>query len=342
MNNFLTLCSSSFTSANDFVLGNESVDLDSVVSALAFAYFETFTTNKIVVPIINCNGSVFHIRKEILYLCHICDINVSKFVFLDGIHFDVIKNLTLVDHNKLATHQSNLSPKVVRIIDHHKDEGFECQSKIIETCASCCSLIARHYIKILPKVDTSILKMMMFTILVDSHKFEPLLNKAQSIDLSILGTLDKLCTIEKDALRKIYDNIIQLKCDCSDISFKHQLKRDYKEILTEHHRIGFSSLMKSTLDLNQEKLLKFVKKTGISMLFVMGFCVTHSSRDLCIVCENSKLCDKVSIFLQMSPELQLVPHIDTPFVKMYQQLNLMSSRKQLLPLVVQFFNTLTV
>lgn len=159
------------------VLGNQSADLDSIVSAIVYAWFLTAValingnTHAAVVPVVGIARAEWalrpeaqwlfgeHMRLAIDYLWFIDDIN--HLTDCDAKHTaDTYVSSTqsglqivLVDHNRLSHSTSQLfnSSSIVEILDHHVDEGLYRDSVVPEKrrilpVGSCASLVAEKII----------------------------------------------------------------------------------------------------------------------------------------------------------------------------------------------------
>jgi len=117
------------------VLGNESCDLDSTISASVYAYFLHSTCEKqneiLHLPVMNTNPSTFRLRTEIRWFLKENSFNV---IFINDINLNNLYNehkleIILVDHHYL---RSDLNQVVVEIIDHHQiKKRFNCITKSI-------------------------------------------------------------------------------------------------------------------------------------------------------------------------------------------------------------------
>ena len=100
------------------VLGNESCDLDSAVSSVAFSHFLSFHTLSL--PFLNIPREDVPLRTEVIH--SIGSKNVENIPTRDDLDLLLLTNLTLilVDHHILAKHYENLISRVVQIIDHRQ------------------------------------------------------------------------------------------------------------------------------------------------------------------------------------------------------------------------------
>ena len=110
------------------VMGNESADLDSIVSASVYAYFlrhHDRDSSVNIVPLINTGSKGLSSRQEAAFLFEKTGVDVANLLFLDSLCLEEFHSagrlrLTLIDHNDLAVRQSEFKSAVVEIIDHHE------------------------------------------------------------------------------------------------------------------------------------------------------------------------------------------------------------------------------
>ncbi|KAF4555128.1 Exopolyphosphatase-like protein [Elsinoe fawcettii] len=140
-----------------FVIGNESADLDSISSAILYAYIATIspaTSPAIHVPLLNIPKSDLSLRPELLAILPRANITPSHLLTLDDLgDLSTLPSRLppsttrwiLVDHNALqGTLGQHYASSVAGVIDHHVDEGIvpsDATPRVIETCGSCSSLI---------------------------------------------------------------------------------------------------------------------------------------------------------------------------------------------------------
>ncbi len=115
-----------YKSIDTLVMGNEACDLDSMASALAYAYVLSCSDKeKNIVPLMPIIRGDFKLRTEAVYVFDQAGIDLSNVVFLDDINLErlmeKVKCLALVDHNKLSAPCEPYGNKVAIILDHHRD-----------------------------------------------------------------------------------------------------------------------------------------------------------------------------------------------------------------------------
>lgn len=142
-----------------FVIGNESADLDSILSALLYGYIQSQTPSnqrdgRYIIPVTNISSSQLRLRPELTALLRHANLKPSDLLTLDdlGAYHDNLRpsstEWALVDHNVfLGSLGKYYSDRVIAVIDHHDDEGKvakDAQPRIIKTSGSCCSHVINH------------------------------------------------------------------------------------------------------------------------------------------------------------------------------------------------------
>lgn len=144
------------------VFGNESCDLDSVTSALLYAYLHasTLPPSQLPVPVLNIPRADLHLRPELLHLLPHANIEPHHLLTADDL--PTLPNSTpdhprypfaphvsaiLTDHNAPAGPLAPLAHHITAVIDHHADEHTvpaSARPRLIQPAASCTSLVLTH------------------------------------------------------------------------------------------------------------------------------------------------------------------------------------------------------
>ncbi|KAJ2071341.1 Exopolyphosphatase, partial [Coemansia sp. S155-1] len=225
------------------VLGNESADLDSIVSSISLAYALSQTTSHPVIPIINTDRQDMVLRPECSLLLENTVSDPSILTFIDDIdltHLTKSLDVWLVDHNAPASRQQFLEPFVRGIVDHHIDEG-KClgAERQIETVASCATLVAER-LRRLGEVGPDLAKLLIAPILVDSSNLNPAACRATPADIACVQWLSSLVnwkseqSLASNALDvngpdALYSTLDSLKGQVSHLSSYDLLRKDYKQ-----------------------------------------------------------------------------------------------------------------
>ncbi|KAL8644584.1 MAG: hypothetical protein Q9210_007180 [Variospora velana] len=163
---FLSLSTSTSPSQRPLtiVTGNSAADLDSLTSALLYAYIRSLPfppTNAntkppppLYIPLLNIPRADLALRPEFQAVFRHAGIRVEELVTLDEFKTVIDEGLraedtewVLVDHNKLqGALGEKFSSRVRGVVDHHEDEGtvpMDAETRVIEKCGSCTSLVIR-------------------------------------------------------------------------------------------------------------------------------------------------------------------------------------------------------
>jgi len=106
------------------VLGNSSCDLDSVVCALVYGFFQYGSSVELHVPVLNICRADYSLRTDVTHVlgrCGLSDSNLLTFrddIDLHLLHSNGQLKLTLVDCHVLSREDSVLDDAVVEVIDH--------------------------------------------------------------------------------------------------------------------------------------------------------------------------------------------------------------------------------
>ncbi|KAJ3107802.1 hypothetical protein HDU97_003150 [Phlyctochytrium planicorne] len=245
------------------VIGNEAADLDSVVSAVSYAFLrecisnnEDPKSNRTYLPVIHIPRRDFSIRTDCTFaLSHAFPPKdhgdlTAQLTFVDEIDLDAMSStcdlrLVLTDHNRLAPSLSRFSHLVQGVLDHHKDEGLSLDAvpRIIEPVGSATSLVALEWKKAsaaaASNLDASVATWMLAPILLDTINLEPKFGRSTPKDREAASYLleragfggtelesEEVAAVLKDLFGKLQD----AKFDCSGLSGMDLLKKDYKEV----------------------------------------------------------------------------------------------------------------
>ncbi|KAJ2479241.1 Exopolyphosphatase [Coemansia sp. RSA 2131] len=244
------------------VLGNESADLDSMVSSLALAYALSPTLNTPPIPIINTNRSDMALRPEstLLLRTTLANDSFNALTFIDD--FDLTRvvsyghkhglDVWLVDHNAPASRQVELEPFVRGIVDHHVDEGRCKQAeRQIELVGSCATLVAERLRSTLGRVEPELAKMLVAPILIDTSELSSSARRATDKDIEMVSWLvpqvewawpsadqvdqadnssDEVESLDHvSSTHELYKILDKLKGKVSHLSARDLLRKDYKQ-----------------------------------------------------------------------------------------------------------------
>ncbi|KAG2141288.1 hypothetical protein DEU56DRAFT_796109 [Suillus clintonianus] len=231
------------------VMGNEAGDLDSLTSALGYAWLRSNTSGK-AIAFITTPREDFMLRAENLHALGLAGINQPfEELYCSGDPMpSQVSQFALVDHNVLHTSYASPTARVVAVIDHHEDEGQykdTANPRIVEPAGSCSSLVARLYqsssnLSIPPELSTLLLS----SILVDTRGLKEG-GKALDVDREAAAFLiphyllahDEEVFISSDhqpitqhpSVQSLSTTLAEKKLSVSHLSTRDLLRRDYKE-----------------------------------------------------------------------------------------------------------------
>ncbi|KAJ1850123.1 Exopolyphosphatase [Coemansia sp. RSA 2703] len=256
------------------VLGNESADLDSMVSSISLAYTLTQAGSVPAIPIINAQRSDLSLRPDCNLLLTTTLAasggSLQDLTFIDDIDLpSVIEKYTptenyvvpgqlevwLTDHNAPTSTQMFLEPFVRGIVDHHVDERrcLDAGTRDIEMVGSCASLVARMLREREPLIDPVLAKMLLSPVLIDTANLSPTANKATDVDRAAVAWLmpqvqwalvpatsndedaDSPVSLDVQNTTELYRALDKLKGQVSDLSARDLLRKDYKQWLVSDH-----------------------------------------------------------------------------------------------------------
>ncbi|KAF9909716.1 Exopolyphosphatase [Linnemannia zychae] len=254
------------------VTGNESADLDSIVSALTTSFFLSHSNalpGSIVLPFINIPRIDLALRSDVEFVLETNHINRELLFFRDDLPLLerlVAKNqlsLFLVDHNEIMGTMSSLErAKVVGVIDHHADEGLykdTANPRRIEVVGSCSSLVTDHFLKSQmekeqqqnggknPSWVQQVTRLLLGPILIDTQDLKPERHKVKPLDLAMAKYIFPYTGWE--SMEDLYRRIDNARRDTSRLSYYDLLRKDYKEWTVQHHetkedvKVGISSII---------------------------------------------------------------------------------------------------
>ena len=251
-------------------------DLDSIVSALLWAYYlhSKSQSASLIIPILNIPSKELRLRKDATYLLQEIDKSlIENLFFIDSVEIDKILSYTtsiskeekksssssslelqvhLVDHNILSIKLQPIFGKYVTyIIDHHRDEGQYLETcnnnngnkdRIIDKCASNVSLIINHILSIHKDYDIAGLAkifgaMINAVILLDTGAFDEKLKKTTDADIKVYKLFEKY-NLNKDD-KQWYDTLLKWRNDVQGFEFEDLLVKDL-EIFMETHKLIYT------------------------------------------------------------------------------------------------------
>ncbi|CAG5000938.1 unnamed protein product [Parnassius apollo] len=392
MDQFLTTTTNKLKSSNyseiTIILGNESCDLDSAVTALVYAMFlswqydqikckvctkshrdESTYKESIYVPVLDVEREDFSLKTEVVYCLKDHGISEDSLVFRNDIDIKNLlasstkTNIILVDHHILSKKYDFLAPYVTEIIDHRPFDKKEWNYKedtrsLIETVGSCATLVAQRMKDLSALIEKnfdffttypSCTKLLHCAIILDTVNFSKDINKGTPHDKEIVEFLESILKLEdREAERKsILDRLLNARCDVSPLTASQLMRKDVKivgDVLVPSFPIPVKEFLKKpgALQAVSEALQRC--KCSIGLLLGMRLSPVHL-KDVAVYGPGvSEKAAKLAKYLQDwgSPSFQLSPEdpgagCDGCFY--YHQLYSPATRKQYIPVVVEFLQS---
>ena len=339
---------------SNLVFGNESGDLDSTISSIAYAYYMAEGQKQDYVPVMNTTKEKLEHRYEVLYCLESMGVSKLDLLFLDELqNKESLGKITLVDH-----HQPNSKFKALgyhklvdTVIDHHPDTG-EMDSvamRVVDpSVGSCATLITEKIKKLSLESATEIAFPLLSTIISDTSNFNPKLGRTSNRDIEAVDFLFQLLQCSKSKpmfLEENYETILAKKIDESNLPTKDILAKDFKEYITSNNlKIGVSAANLSFEHwMNREgkrnfltELHKFDKEHSFDLFIVMTTFKTGK-----LQCEMLIMCDgefPIS-FSKMYPEVECIleetGEINGKKYTIFKKSTLVT-RKRLMPMIFDY------
>ncbi|XP_055846780.1 exopolyphosphatase PRUNE1 [Episyrphus balteatus] len=337
------------------ILGNESCDLDSVVSAIALAFFysKIYPDQSGFIPILNIPRTSFPIKTEVTYFLGKYNITDELLVFKDDTSNEFIKksSVILVDH-----HVSPYRDSVIEVFDHRPvDSSAElpiASKKIIEQVGSCATLIADLILRSRGLNDEFKLTLQLLygAIVMDTVNFSPEACRKTELDSEIAAKIENFVGISDPGHHRenVFAELVKAREDIKSLTPYQLLHKDMKLISNSDGSIrvaipGYPILVQEFIKKPDAKhaIEMFAKEYNSSSIVLIGMKITNGSdviRDIGLININNdglfeEILDKIKI--HDKPNLQLQEIENTNFLcgRFFKQENIRATRKQILPIV---------
>ncbi|KIK55576.1 hypothetical protein GYMLUDRAFT_62509 [Collybiopsis luxurians FD-317 M1] len=261
--NYLRDIRSGTGKANEWtvVMGNEAGDLDSIASAVAFAWLRTQALSQPTISLLRTDREDLDLRAENVYALGLAGLSRPKDELLfvsDLAEFQPFPSskFALVDHNRLAsTFVPADPPSIVAVVDHHADEGFyedTAEPRIVVPSGSCASHISTLLEDAKAEFPPELATLLLSAILIDTDGLKPG-GKAIDVDRRAADFLVRKSTVasflqgqgfnssngtvttsssslyESEVLQSLSNILSTKKEDVSHLGPRDLLRRDYKE-----------------------------------------------------------------------------------------------------------------
>lgn len=277
------------------VIGNQSADLDSIVSAISLAFYLNNASPKPssnFIPIINSTKSIIQTKKQCTYLFKQLAVDIDDLVYISDLKRENLEDVILVDHNQLDGQEKSLDFEelISGVVDHHLDKQnfLNVKPRIIDTrVGSNASLIVDMFSRSEIKLDESFANMILFPILTDTNN---LTQRTHQIDIDAVAYLKKFTNVD---LKQLYSKLDELKfsVDGSE-SVEELLRQDYKEY---ENKWAMSSVTFSLVKWIEEsehlkECVKFIEDNGLFFYGILSCFKVESEkheRDLVLFGDES-------------------------------------------------------
>ncbi|RKP28456.1 DHH phosphoesterase [Metschnikowia bicuspidata] len=257
------------------VTGNQSCDMDSISSAIAYAFFRNkYPGEELYRPVLNIPREQLRLRKDVVLFLQAHDVGPADLYFLEDVAvwqkqlphaaFDV----ALVDHCNIqgaafaALHEEG-RVHVTAIIDHHEDEGvfLDASPRVIYPAGLCTSLVFQHWNSMGVRADCAIVNLLLALLLIDTdnmrQKVQPCDEEARAAYRRLLAQQDACVASkgqlvvrgEQDNFCDVYRALKAAKKDMAGLLAHDVLAKDFKLFDLPRNdgcivRFGFSSVPK--------------------------------------------------------------------------------------------------
>ncbi|KAJ4287955.1 hypothetical protein N0V90_011970 [Kalmusia sp. IMI 367209] len=268
-----------------FVMGNEAGDLDSMTSALTWAYHLEHSTQNTSHPakaiaLLQTQTDALDLRPENKLALKNSKMTSGHddLLTMDELPEDPetlslkVKGIVLVDHASPLRKWNRA--KILSIFDHHVDKGVapDASPRVFEKVASCTSLVARQMFDEFEKLPEEyhlpheLLELILSAIAIDSGGLEAGTQTDIDISRRVLARSRWSDKDLYDQMEAVDDWLKEAKKDLDDLSVRDLLRRDWKGDLvdtpspnTPTVSLGFASIPYS--------LDEQIEKTGFGELF---------------------------------------------------------------------------
>ncbi|XP_006232947.1 exopolyphosphatase PRUNE1 isoform X2 [Rattus norvegicus] len=233
------------------VLGNEACDLDSMVSALALAFYLTKTSEAedIFIPVLNIKRSELPLRGDNVFFLQEVKIAESALIFRDEIDLLALHQagqltLILVDHHMLPKSDAALEEAVAEVLDHRPIEQKYCPPchVSVELVGSCATLVAERILQGAPEtLDRQTAALLHGTIILDCVNMDAKIGKATLKDNEYVEKLEALFP-DLPKRKDIFDSLQKAKFDVSGLTTEQMLRKDQKTIYRQGTKVAVSAV----------------------------------------------------------------------------------------------------
>ncbi|CAO0798393.1 unnamed protein product [Mucor circinelloides] len=342
------------TSKRVIITGNDSADLDSIISALLFAYLSSKQDNEtLYIPLIKVPKADLALRPELAYVMDLIHLNHQKLVCIDELTLDPHASVVLVDHNHLTPPLGQYDNQVIGILDHHVDEHLYESAPLrrVEMVGSCVTLVLDHFPDHLWTNNKEIAQIALGPLLVDTVNLKWELGRTTELDVTVyhklIGALYNVTSSSSSSTSLTDDyfkSIEKVKSQVDTMSSYDILRRDYKEFVVDGYRIGTSAVTwhfrawaeRNSAQEIRQAAIDYAHQRQLDMEVIFS-AFDHNGeyrRQLAVFVMQPKL-QTVQDNLEKNTDIQLKPIKEFDVAGFYDQGNIRMSRKQVWPLLKQ-------
>ncbi|KAG8835839.1 Exopolyphosphatase [Serendipita sp. 399] len=345
------------------VTGNEAGDLDSIASAIGYAFL---SPDSKIVPLVQTQRSDLHLRPENTLAFSLASFDTAHLLTSSDIENGLRAyscTYVLVDHNRILP---SCNGTVSGILDHHEDEGFhtDANPRIIKPVGSCASLVTLHNQQRLQDTSSNevadVAILLLSAILIDTGGLKAG-GKATDADFDAarlltphtgIASISSMATVRKappSSLDALSRRLAQTKMSVDHLSTKDLLRRDYKEYSITGLQIGLSTVPLGLKFLVKRDLLGFWSDIDSWIsdqhLDVLGVLTTYRSkknkhrRQLLFLVRpgleqlEKKLFDGIGSDKELECEERRIAGLGERRGRCWRQGNVKATRKTVAPLV---------
>jgi exopolyphosphatase len=279
------------------VLGNESVDLDSAVSAVVLGYHLNKFPNShvvkkpgefLVVPVINATREQLPLKTEVCHWLVKNGIDLENLLCRDEISLKTIEQFVLVDH-----HVSEFNDKTIAVLDHRPFDqlcklGSDCFVNIKEVGSNgtlVCDAIKRDLTgEELTDDYKEVLRICYAPIVLDTINFSRNADKVRPLDIEMRDYIENVVAIQNaESYRKsLYEELVAAREDVSALNSLQVLSKDLKIISNESGSVkiaipGVDVMKYIEMDDAAENVRKFAARENVDVVFLMGMVAVGDS-----------------------------------------------------------------
>ncbi|XP_062828076.1 protein prune homolog 2 isoform X5 [Anolis carolinensis] len=299
------------------VLGKKSCDLDSLISALTYAYYleKVSPPNILCLPVLNITRREFCYHTETKFILEELNIPESLHVFCDDIYLNQLNNegklsLTLLNSSALTSEDKSLESAVVRVICPEA----ECDGNL-ELAESTSSLVAKELLQKAPELITLQL----------AHLLRgSILSKVMAMDL------EKITEEQEEVLSSLEQKFPELlprediitvlqgaQLQADGLRIEEAMLKDLKEVSDGEIKVAVSTVYMNLEDCLLHRnitgdLKAFVDKYGFDVLVILASYLSEEEqekRQIAVYSENTELGNQICCELEecQNPCLELDP-----------------------------------